>query len=433
MDLTRRAFLASGLGAMTSAVVNGGGAARSSDISRAEVDALLVEAGRQLRARYPNLARHFVFEYYPWYASDPVRHWQQWDRVPPVDLAANTMPRLGAYDSRSVAVLEQHARWIVESGVGAINLSWWGRGDFEDRAVHQVMDVMRAHDIQVTFHLEPYGPQRAEQLPSDVLYLLEEYGEKRRWDCFLFQEWADGTRGPLFKLFNSLVPESIIDCHGDRVKLPHYVPAATWRRAIDQLRDTLRHDFDRLTILSESPNAGAVASAGFDGLSIYGPDSAQANWLGWAVEATRKNVAFTFNTNPGLDEIERRNVEFGSCYEPRPFVPPTSPIDWSKREERERARHLSERQIHETLATSVLLQTHPWLGNVQQGFFLVYVCSFNEWHEGHQFEPMRDEAALSSAERAQGYHNPANGAYRLQCLRGHLDRLLGAPWPVGSG
>ena len=37
---------------------------------------------------------------------------------------------------------------------------------------------------------------------------------------------------------------------------------------------------------------------------------------------------------------------------------------------------------------------------------------------------MRDEAALTPVERAQGYHNPGNGSYRLQCLTERLDRLV---------
>ena len=34
----------------------------------------------------------------------------------------------------------------------------------------------------------------------------------------------------------------------------------------------------------------------------------------------------------------------------------------------------------------------------------------------HQFEPMKDAEALSSDERAIGYHNPADGTYRLRQL-----------------
>ena len=72
---------------------------------------------------------------------------------------------------------------------------------------------------------------------------------------------------------------------------------------------------------------------------------------------------------------------------------------------------------------TLLLQTHPWLGNVDQGFFLVYITSFNEWHEGSQFEPMKPRPALTPTERAMGYHNPTNGFYRLDRLTDLLRRL----------
>jgi hypothetical protein len=41
--------------------------------------------------------------------------------------------------------------------------------------------------------------------------------------------------------------------------------------------------------------------------------------------------------------------------------------------------------------------------NRKHGFFLVYLNSFNEWHEGHQFEPMQNGDALSDAQRARSY------------------------------
>ena len=67
-------------------------------------------------------------------------------------------------------------------------------------------------------------------------------------------------------------------------------------------------------------------------------------------------------------------------------------------------------------------QTDPALLNAQRGFFLAYVNSFNEWHEGHAFEPMKDAPMLSPEEQASGYHNPERGDYRL----GLLEKLLRA-------
>lgn len=382
------------------------------------------EMGRLLRSRFRDLRRHFVFEYYPWYGTNPFVHWNQWDRRPPVDLASNTVPRLGAYDSRSARVIEQHARWIADSGAGVVNLSWWGQGDFTDRTVHTVMDVMRAHDIHVAFHLEPYGPDRIDRLPADIGYLLKEYGERRRWDCFFLHERADGSQGPVFKLFRTTLPEQIVDCHGDLQKIADFTPDRVWRRATDEVRRTFRGAFDRLTLLSDTPHARRARAAGLDGLAPYDPAYERDEWLAPALAATRDGLTFSFSVNPGLDEIGQRGLPPDSCAIPRPFLPSAPDLVWSRPEDRERARRLGEQRIAETLEWTLLLQTHPWLGNVERGFFLVYITSFNEWHEGHQFEPMKDDSALTADERAFGYHNPSDGSYRLRSLTELLHRLL---------
>ena len=62
--------------------------------------------------------------------------------------------------------------------------------------------------------------------------------------------------------------------------------------------------------------------------------------------------------------------------------------------------------------------------NAQRGFFLTYVNSFNEWHEGSAFEPMQDAAALSADERRVGYHNPQRGNYRLALLSSLVHGVL---------
>ena len=111
---------------------------------------------------------------------------------------------------------------------------------------------------------------------------------------------------------------------------------------------------------------------------------------------------------------------------PRRFLPAPRDdrIDWSRPDERERAARIAARQIDETLLWALELQTDPWLSDTGRGFFLVFLCSFNEWHEGHQFEPMKDAADLTPGERAVGYHNPEDGAYRLRRLADRLARVV---------
>jgi hypothetical protein len=61
---------------------------------------------------------------------------------------------------------------------------------------------------------------------------------------------------------------------------------------------------------------------------------------------------------------------------------------------------------------------------MKRGFFLVYINSFNEWHEGHQFEPMKNRGQLSNEERAVGYRNPDDGEYRLKALKKRLAAVV---------
>src|SRR5919201_1664312 len=349
---------------------------------------------RTLNDRFSDLPRHFIFEYYPWYRADPWFHWDAEERRPPIDLASNYMPQLGAYDSRAVSVIEQHAKWIAESGAGALNLSWWGRRSSDDAIVHTLRDVMRAHGIRVAFHLEPYDDRHPNNYASDIEYLIREYGDRRRWDTFLLLTDADGKVGPVFKSFKTILPDRSTDCHGVTSPVADYEPDNIWHQQTDMVRQTFARDFDRITLLADSLSINRTKAGGLDGIAIY----------------------------DGL--LPRTVPPPDSCFSPLPFAPGGGAFDWARASERQRAADASLARMRESFRTTIDLQTSPLMANAKRGFFLVYLNSFNEWHEGHQFEPMKDEERLTAAERAIGYHNPSNGRYRLDTLKHLLETVI---------
>jgi hypothetical protein len=379
---------------------------------------------RPLRARHPDAHRRLVFEYYPWYGTDPWFHWNEAGRTPPHDIAATSMPRLGPYDSYDLRVIEQHARWIAGTGIGTINLSWWGRGDYTDLVVPRILDVMRDHDIKVTFHLEPYREDRTHRYLDDITYLVREYGERRRWDALLLLDVGHGRVAPVFKSFRTILPEAVQDCHGQTWLVPDFAPDGHWRRQTDGVRERLREDFAHVYLLADSLDMGRTRASGFDGIAVYDNFVTPQHWERLAGDASDRDLLFSFNVNPGYDGYVLREVPADSCYQPPPFEPGGTHPDWRDDLERTRAQALALRRIEESFLATTTLQQRPTLANGRQQFFLTYINSFNEWHEGHQFEPARDAADLTPDERRLGYHNPPDGQARLTHLTGLVRTLL---------
>jgi hypothetical protein len=314
--------------------------------------------------------------------------------------------------------------------VGAVALSWWGQGSWQDRAVPLLLDVLRDHDLKATFALEPYADDRAQRYPDDLVYLLREYGEKRRFDVFLLPRDADGTSGPVFKSFRTVLPPVSTDCLGVSRPVGDFTADSVWRRQTDAVRRTLRADFDHVTLLADSLEFARTPASGFDGIGIYDNYVSPDSYRGYAEGATAAGLLFSFNVNPGYDQIEPLGAA-GPCYAPRPFAPPVADLDFATAEGRERAAAASAARIEESWRAALDVQLDAGLENARRGFLLVYVNSFNEWHEGHAFEPMKDASELSDAERALGYRNPAQGDYRLRKLAA-LQRSLLQPEPSAA-
>ena len=377
-----------------------------------------------LSSRFADLSRHFVFEYYPWYGSYPWRHWEAADRQPPIDIASNYMPALGPYDSGAKDVIEQHARWITQTGAGAINVSWWGRDSYVEQVIPLLMDVMADHDIHVAFHLEPYARSRAADFARDVEYLIREYGDRRRWDCFLLLANADGKVGPVFKTFATIEHPESTDCHGNTRPIPDYVRDSIWHEQTDRIRTTFAADFDHVTLLCDCTAVDRVASAGFDGFAIYDNFVTPDTWRLHARNATGARQLFSFNVNPGFDAVVERRPPPDDCYRPPEFEPGRGRYDWTRGSDRDEAYRLGAARTIDSLEQTIAVQGDPAFTNGQRGYFLAYINSFNEWHEGTQFEPMRPRGGLTSDELAVGYHNHDCGSCRLELLANQLGDVL---------
>ena len=281
---------------------------------------------------------------------------------------------------------------------------------------------MRDHGLKVTFHLEPYANDRVDSYASDIQYLITEYGDKRHWDCQLVLRTADGTEGPVFKAFATIQPRFSTDCHGRTAPVAMWRPDDVWRRQTDTVRETLRRHFDNVWLLSDSTAADPVLAAGFDGAAPYGAFTPK-DWPQLARAFSGINLTFSPSIGTGFDAIAERNVASDSCYRPPAFVPPAI-INWDSASDREKAARLALWQIEASMRTSLDVQTNSTLRNASTGFFIVYIATFNEWHEGTSFEPMKNHDALVPQELRVGYHNPAHGRYRLDYLTPRLEQII---------
>jgi hypothetical protein len=228
----------------------------------------------------------------------------------------------------------------------------------------------------------------------------------------------------VFKSFRTILPATVQDCHGQTFLVPDYTPDGEWRRQTDAVREHVRREFPAIHLLADSLDMGRTGAGGFDGIAVYDNFVEPGLWPMLAADASAVGLIFSFNINAGYDGYVLRDVPANSCYQPPPFAPGGAHPDWSDAAGRALAHALALRRIDTSLDTTTRVQMQPTLANASRGFFLTYINSFNEWHEGHQFEPAKDAADLSPAERAVEYHNPVDGEGRLRHLGARLQTLV---------
>jgi hypothetical protein len=123
--------------------------------------------------------------YYPWYgmpedALDATegRHWPDINRQHLDVGMSKNYPLIGPYDSQDRAVIEQHMQWAKEHHIDTMIVSWWGHGDYSDKAMAPILASAKAHGVDVTVYYEGVPkPQTPATATQDITRLLEKYGD----------------------------------------------------------------------------------------------------------------------------------------------------------------------------------------------------------------------------------------------------------------
>lgn len=288
--------------------------------------------------------------YYAWYGNPRVDgtyiYWEGQGGNPPAVLSSDYYPLLGDYSSNDPAVIEQHMAWLRQAGVGFIVVSWWGpRGTTEARPVEQILDAAARFGIQVTFHIEPYDGRSAQTLAADVRSILDRYGKHPAFmKTTLTSPFTHNDHAvPIFFVWSAIVPAN--------GKAP--IHADYWQPAIDAI-----HSFpEQPLMIADTLDAAWVNDGHFDGLYNYITLNTSPNSFAWA-QTLPPDALYIPSVIPG-------NSAKRIGYDPSTTVDRQQGATYDA-------------QWQNALSTGVKPA-------------LVTITSFNEWHEGSQIEPARDD------------------------------------------
>ncbi len=307
-----------------------------------------VETNRDVKA----VPRKVMTFYYPWYGTangpggaDRIVHWGHIDQANKNIEASTHFPVLGAYDSHDPNVIYQHCRWAKHANIDTFIVSWWGHGDYSDRAMPKILDGCQHYGLTATIYYETIPrPQTAQTAADDITKVLNKYANH--------------------PAFLKISGKPVVFIYGRTLQ---ELALTEWSRAIEIINTNYKGGF---IAIGDQFSRGAARI--FDGLHTYNTAGSLRNLSAkaarkWAVETYPSWVQIAEDAGkisaltviPGYDDTKIRK--------------PGLAVDRYKTE----------------------LYRVQWEEAIKADPHWILVTSFNEWHEGSEIEP--------SVEYNQGY------------------------------
>jgi hypothetical protein len=291
-----------------------------------------------------SVERRVLTFYYPWYGiptgpggAGKTVHWGRIDAQNKNISQSTHYPALGAYDSHDPAVIEQHCLWAKAAHIDTFIVSWWGHGDYTDRAMPLILDACKRHGLTACIYYETVPkPQTAQTAAQDIIKVLEKYGSHEA------HLKMDGK--PVVFIYGRAVGE---------------LGLTGWLEAVKLIKAGYR---DGATILGDQFSYGSARV--FDGVHTY---NTAGSLSGMSLDALDKWATGTYGTWVQLADAAAKisTVTVIPGYDDTKIRKPGLAVD----------------------RFDGSLYRIQWQRAIEADPHWVLITSFNEWHEGSEIEP----------------------------------------------
>lgn len=303
--------------------------------------------------------------YYPWYTDNFLAYLRD-ELVPP------QLPQLGPYDQRSPNVISQHLAWSRQANVGVWLTSWWGRNSVEDGVIQNHIltnSDLGNHRIAIlyeTLHLVPQSSLIG--VLDDIHYIAKTYfGHPNYYRIdnkpviFIYLARVLNNDG-ILKDFVYLLRSGAAQMGYDEIYVIGDVvfgdPPASFSNSSEWYEP-----FFLLDAVGTYDVYGSIGATGYAGQDAI--DRFAKRQQAWRKAAHRQGCAFIPGVSPGFND---RGVRSG-------HDPVSRQLD-ANGEEGSLFRALLNASL------GLVESNHNMTGS------LLFVTSWNEWHEDSQIEPV---------------------------------------------